>query len=174
MHGFVFECDILTRIEKHQLVLTRKRPTQAIGVPIPDMTWPVEKKVELAVFSKDGARYDRTLVVPQKWNHPEYDGLYIERDGSNRLHLVAWNASEAKTHKGSVSKLVTMLTKWAQRTENPISFETLRFFFIVPKSDLPRFPGPNDSECLLAKKQLAAWNFQGFEIWGTDQSDRGP
>lgn len=44
---------------------------------------------------------------PERWNHPEYVGMYIYRD-ERGLHLVACNALEASTHSGKVSMLVNI------------------------------------------------------------------
>jgi hypothetical protein len=109
------------------------------------------------------------LVCPEKWNHPEYDGLYIYHDLEGR-HLVAWNASEVKNHKGKVSKLVTMLEQFSQRPVNAIDFDSARFLFLVPKGELDGFKLPSDADNLLARQQLTAWGFPGFEVRGTPRT----
>ena len=110
------------------------------------------------------------LVCPEKWNHPEYDGLFINCDHQG-MHLVAWNASKAQKHKGSVSKLVTMLEQFSQREENTINFVSVRFIFIVPTNDLHGFKLPNNSEDLFAKQQLTSYGFSGFDVLGTSPSE---
>lgn len=174
LHGFVFEWDLLTRLQnKIELVLTRR----AVGDEDPGapVSWTVSQVVPLDEFSRQGpTEAERVLVVPEKWNHPEYDGLYISRE-QDGLHLVAWNASEAESHKGSVTKLYAMLLRWAQRNakngEVPIHFTTVRFFFIIPKETSAQFEGKSFSDQLLAKNQLNAWGFAGFEVWVTGRCD---
>ena len=109
------------------------------------------------------------MVRPEKWNHPEYDGLYIYRDVQGGLHLVAWNASEATTHSGKVSKLVALLLSLSMRDdEDAIDFQSVRFLFIVPNQHVNDFSLPSGSDALLAKQQFRKkqWNFPGFEVWG--------
>ena len=162
VHGFVFEWDILTRLGKF-----KKLDITDIGGNT--ATWTIQKNVRLAELARNGMTADCMLVCPEKWNHPEYDGLYVYRDKED-LHLVAWNASEATTHTGNVSGLVVMLEALSQRVENPINFASIRFLFLVPHEGLHQFRMPNDSYSLLARQQLAAWSFPGFEVWGTPPS----
>ncbi|KAL3915119.1 MAG: hypothetical protein SGILL_005796, partial [Bacillariaceae sp.] len=94
VHGFVFEWDIITRLQKHNsFTLTDMDGSES--------TWRITRTARLAEFLHHGMADDQQLLVlPEKWNHPEFDGLYIHRDEDLRLHLVAWNASEAATHTG--------------------------------------------------------------------------
>ena len=109
---------------------------------------------------------DKTMVCPEKWNHPEFDGLYIH-NVNGYLHLVAWNASEASTHSGSVSNLVVFLESLSQREAGSIDFVNVRFLFLVPVQTLASFKMPSDSQRLLARQQLQAWSFTDFEVYGT-------
>jgi hypothetical protein len=110
------------------------------------------------------------LVLPEKWNSSEFDGLYIHGDTAGGLHLVAWNASEATTHLGNVSKLLVMLESLSRREAESINFATVRFLFLVPLESLPYFKMPSTSQCLLAEQQLAAWSFGGFEVGGVSRT----
>jgi hypothetical protein len=95
VHGLVFEWDILTRLDKlKQLHLTDINGDESM--------WTVAKTVRLTEFARTGMTQERLLVCPEKWNHPEYDGLYVYRD-TQGTQLVAWNASEATTHTGKVA-----------------------------------------------------------------------
>ena len=160
VHGFVFEWDIITQLQKNNSL------TLTVGSL--ESTWTITKTVRLEEFLRHGIADDeQLLVLPEKWNHPEYDGLYIYKDGDRHLHLVAWNASEAATHSGSVSKLLVMLESLSQREAESINFDTVRFLFLVPHERLLNFKMPPSSQCLLAKQQLTAWSFGGFEVGGT-------
>lgn len=162
VHGFVFEWDILTRLEKFKsLTLT--------DVHGSNTTWSITKSVRLSEVLYHGITADKTLVCPEKWNHPEFDGLYIHKDHGG-LHLVAWNASEASTHSGSVSKLVVLLESLSQREVESINFVNVRFLFLVPVETLASFKMPRDSQRLLARQQLAAWSFADFEVYGTTRT----
>ena len=163
VHGFVFELDIITRLQKqNSLTLT---------VGSSESMWTITKTVRLAEFLRRGIADDEhLLVLPEKWNHPEFDGLYIYRDEDRHFHLVAWNASEAATHSGNVSKLLVMLKSLSQREAESINFATVRFLFLVPLESLRNFNMPSSSQCLLAKQQLAAWSFGGFEVGGTTRT----
>jgi hypothetical protein len=164
VHGFVFEWDILTRLQKFKhLTLTNPHGDE--------ITWMITKYACLAEFSRNGVTADRLLVCPEKWNHPEYDGMYIYRDQQQGVHLVAWNASEATTHSGKVSKLVAMLEAFSQREHNAINFVSVRFLFLVPTDEVHNFQLPSASDNLLARQQHAAWGFQGFEVFGTSRSE---
>lgn len=158
VHGFVFEWDIITQIEKdRKLSLV---DDQNLGI-----TWTVDEDVPLATFLRDGITADRMLVRPEKWNQPDFDGLYIFQDEHGEKQLIAWNASEAADHKGNVSKLVTMLEELSQRETNAINFNGVRFVFIVPAEQRNGFRlSISDSDNLLAKQQLHAWSFPGFEL----------
>jgi hypothetical protein len=95
VHGLVFEWDILTRLDKlKQLHLSDINGDESM--------WTVAKTVRLTEFARTGMTQERLLVCPEKWNHPEYDGLYVYRD-TQGTQLVAWNASEATTHTGKVA-----------------------------------------------------------------------
>lgn len=153
VHGFVFEWDIITRLQKrNSLTLTAKDGSES--------TWRITKTTRLAEFVHHGMADDQQLLVlPEKWNQPEFDGLYIHRDEDRRLHLVAWNASEATTHSGTVSKLLILLESLSQREAESINFATVRFLFLVPLERLNDFKMPSDSDCLLARQHFAAWSF---------------
>ena len=124
VHGFVFEWDLLTRLEKEQTLALIN-----LGDPKIQWTWTLSQMLPLTEFNLNGVRSARTIVFPEKWNHPEYDGLYIHQDEQEQTHLVAWNAWEAKTHSGKVEKLRVMLQQWAQRTATSITFASVRFLF---------------------------------------------
>ena len=161
VHGFVFEWDIITQMQK----IKSLKVTQEDGS---ETTWTVEKTVRLAKFLHHGMLgKEHTLVLPEKWNYPEFDGLYIHDDSVGNLHLVAWNASKAATHSGSVSKLVMMLESLSQREAELIHFATVRFCLIVQITKMSSFQKPSDAQCLSARQQLAAWSFGGFEVCGT-------
>mmetsp|Transcript_3351 Transcript_3351/g.8517 ORF Transcript_3351/g.8517 Transcript_3351/m.8517 type:complete len:503 (+) Transcript_3351:170-1678(+) len=159
VHGFVFEWDILTRLEGNQQLLFKDIGGNELMIS-------VENTIRLAQFDISGMIGSRLLVCPEKWNHPEYDGLFITRDEQG-LHVIAWNASEATTHSGSVAKLLVQLEFWAHRELNPIAFNSVRFLFLVPAQNLATFQMPSDVTCLAARKHLHAWNFQTFEVYGT-------
>lgn len=164
VHGFVFEWDIITQLKTHKSLTL----TDADGSEI---AWRITKTVRLAEFLRHGLADDQQLlVVPEKWNHPEFDGLYIYCDEDQHLHLVAWNASEAATHSGKVSKLLLLLESLSQREAESINFATVRFLFLVPLESLRGFKMPSSSHCLLARQQLAAWSFGGFEVFGTPRT----
>ena len=159
VHGFVFEWDILTRLEKFKsLTLTDMNGSS--------ITWSITQSVRLSEVFNHGITADKTLVYPEKWNHPEFDGLYIH-NVNGYLHLVAWNASEASTHSGSVSNLVVFLESLSQREAGSIDFVNVRFLFLVPVQTLASFKMPSDSQRLLARQQLQAWSFTDFEVYGT-------
>ena len=82
--------------------------------------------------------------------------------------MVAWNASEAVKHTGSVTKLRLLLQDLGNRlpADNPIVFDKVRFVFIVPTENIGVFQLPNDSAKLMARNQLMSWHFSGFEILG--------
>ena len=157
VHRFVFERDIITRLQKHNSL------TLTVGSS--ESTWTITNTVRLAEFLRHGLPDDEQfLVLPEKWNHPEFDGLYIHQNGDGHLHLVAWNASEAATHSGNVAKLLVLLESLSQREAEPINFATVRFLFLVPIESLRMFKMPSSSQCLRAKQQLQAWSFEGFEV----------
>ena len=166
VHGFVFEWDLLTRLEKEQ-TLTRIN----LGDPKIQWTWTLSQMLPLTEFNRNGVRSARTIVFPEKWNHPEYDGLYIYQDEQEQTHLVAWNASEAKTHCGKVEKLRVMLQQWAQRTAKSITFASVRFLFIVPRGESNDFKWPSDSDRTQAKNLLGLWGFKDFEVWSACRSN---
>jgi hypothetical protein len=162
-HGFIFEWDTLTQIEStKRLVLQDGNGDET--------TWIVEESVPLAALVRRGIseNVSRIMVLPQKWNHPEYDGLYISTDDHGHRHLVAWNASEAVTHSGRVNKLVILLDDLAQRVDT--TFASVRFIFIVPTDQMNEFSLPGGSEALLASQQLFSWSFAGFEVLGATPS----
>ena len=165
MHGFVFEWDIFVQLETaKQLNLSDSRGQQ--------FTWLVDEDVSLHHFVTNGVTSSRMMIRPAKWNHPEYDGLYLTRDNEGKSHLVAWNASEAASHKGKVDKLVVLLQQLSVRTHQPISFDTVRFVFIVPELVLEAFELPSTSETLHARQVLscANWGFTEFEVLGVKPS----
>lgn len=166
MHGLVFEWDLLTQLEKEQTLTLKK-----LGAPKIQWTWTLSQMLPLTEFNRNGVRSARTIVFPAKWNHPEYDGLYIHQDEQEQTHLVAWNASEAKTHRGKVNKLYEMLEQWAQRTETPITFASVRFLFIVPRGESNDFKWPSNSDRTLAKNLLRTWGFEDFEVWSACRSN---
>jgi len=163
VHGFVFEWDIITRLNKFKSLTV----VDSLGTEI---VWQITRTQRLAEFLRGGAPQHNVLVCPEKWNHPEYDGLYIFLE-NGVLHLIAWNASEATTHTGSVRSLLVMLESLSRRDRNQINFATLRFVFLVPRVQMDEFRLPNDSASLLARQQLAAWGFMGFEVCGTERSE---
>ena len=141
-----------------------------------ELTWSVDEDVTLEKFLADGVTSARTMVRPPKWNHPEFDGLLIERDDIAGInHLIAWSASEAATHKATVHNLVALLWELATRDEQPISFSSVRFIFIVPKNDLANFRLPSDQKTLEAKQafSVAPWGFTQFEVLGATPSSLG-
>ena len=161
VHDFVFEWDIYAQVQvKQQLKLASPDGHE--------LTWVVDEDVTLEKFLADGVTSARMMIRPPKWNHPEFDGLYNERDIAGNNHLVAWNASEATTHKATVHNLVALLWALAKRVDRPISFSTVRFIFIVPKKDLATFKLPSDQKTLEAKQafSVATWGFTQFEVLG--------
>ena len=84
---------------------------------------------------------------------------------------MAWNASEAETHSGRVSKLLATLESLSQRDVDSINFASVRFLFLVPIDSLHDFKLPTRSQQLLAQQQLAAWSFGGFEVFGATRTD---
>lgn len=100
VHGFVFEQNILPRLEKFKLLTL----TDVHGL---NTTWSITKSVRLSEVLHHGIAADKTLVCPEKWNHPRFDGVCVH-DNQGGPHLVAWNALEASTHSGNVSKLIAL------------------------------------------------------------------
>ena len=132
-----------------------------------ETSWPVDENVSLSHFlSNSFAATSRIMVRPEKWNQPEYDGLYIHKNKSGQRELVAWNASEALKHKGSVTKLTAFLREIGNRQEDPINFDKVRFVFILPIGKLASFELPNEQQTLMAKNQLCDLKFTGFEKLG--------
>ena len=169
VHGFVFEWDIFAQVQA-------KQKLELVTPEGHELTWSVDEDVTLEKFLADGVTSARTMVRPPKWNHPEFDGLLIERDDIAGInHLIAWNASEAATHKATVHNLVALLWELATRDEQPISFSSVRFIFIVPKNDLANFRLPSDQKTLEAKQafSVAPWGFTQFEVLGATPSSLG-
>lgn len=164
VHDFIFEWDILTRLSTSQGLAV----ADAFGN---EMEWQFAKIQRLAEFLCGGPPLQNVLVIPEKWNHPEYDSLCIFCDPDGTLHLIAWNASEAATHSGNASSLLVMLEALSQRVMNPINFATVWFVFLVPKMNMAQFRPPSDSASLLAMQQLVVWSFHGFEVYWTERSE---
>lgn len=133
-----------------------------------DTTWTVDEDVGLMSFLAGTSTAARIIVRPEKWNHAEYDGLYIHTNQQGERELVAWNASEAVKHTGSVTKLCLLLREIGNRSpdDHPLIFDKVRFVFIVPTENIGTFKLPSDSAQLLARNQLMGWRFSGFEILG--------
>ena len=127
-----------------------------------DVTWPVEQDISLAEFLKGEINEGSIMVRAEKWNHPEYDGLYINTNEQQERELVAWNASEATGHSGNVNKLQVLLREIGNRVEKPLFFDKVRFIFIVPTDNLEAFALPTSSSARL----LNPWKFTGFEKMG--------
>lgn len=72
----------------------------------------------------------------------------------------------------TLSKLVTTLEVFSRREQNAIGFSSVRFVFLVTAHKVHNFHLPSASDNLLARQQLAAWEFQGFEVLGTSRSDK--
>lgn len=163
VHGFVFEWDLFTQIKQYKKLALSS--TKAGDI---DTTWNVDHNISLKTFLAGTNMTACIMVRPEKWNHPEYDGLYIHTNDQGERELVAWNASEAAKHNGSVTKLLLLLQEIGNRppTAHPIVVDKVRFVFITPTENFERFERPNDSAHLLAKNQLAAWRFPGYEVFG--------
>jgi len=168
VHGFVFEWDIFVQVETKKQLNLKDSGGQ-------ELTWVVDEDVTLNHFITDGITSSRMMIRPPKWNHPEYDGLYLTRDSEEKNHLIAWNASEAGSHKGKVDKLVVLLQQLSMRADQPISFDTVRFIFIIPEITLENFELPNASETLQARQVLSCgdWGFTEFEVLGVKPSSPG-
>jgi len=161
VHGFVFEWDLFTQIKQYgQLALSSNQDGDM------DTTWMVDENISLMSFLKGASMAGRIMVRPEKWNHPEYDGLYIHTNQQGERELVAWNASEAVKHTGSVTKLCLLLREIGNRSQDdrPLIFDNVRFVFIVPIENIRTFKLPSDSAQLVARNQLMGWRFSGFEI----------
>lgn len=72
VHGFVFEWDLFTQVQQYGH-LRLSSITEATR----DITWSVEKDISLTGFLKGEINKGSIMARPEKWNHPEYDGLYI-------------------------------------------------------------------------------------------------
>ena len=163
IHGFVFEWDLFTQIKQHgRLILSSN-----VESPM-DTTWTVDENISLKRFLAGTSTEARIMVRPEKWNDPEFDGLYIHSNQQGEREMVAWNASEAVKHTGSVTKLRVILQELGNRlpANHPLVFDKVRFVFIVPTKNLGTFQLPNDSAALMARNQLMGWRFSGFEILG--------
>lgn len=156
VHGFVFEWDILAQAKFAKQIQVQNRNTARL------VTWRCESYITLEAFLKDGLPSDTAMIEPDVWNYPEVDGFYVrsERDG---LHLIAWNASIATSHTGNVHNLLSLLEWLSQRDRKAVSFQSVRFAFVVPMSALRSFRAPIATA---AKKSLKAWQFNDFEVFG--------
>jgi hypothetical protein len=72
VHGFVFEWDLLTQVQQYGHLRLSSTAEEAM-----DITWTVEKNISLKNFLKGENTEGSIMVRPEKWNNPEYDGLYI-------------------------------------------------------------------------------------------------
>ena len=112
---------LTVRKQEGQLVLSTRgdiiepRPTDL------DTSWIVHQRISLERFLANQVTAESIMVRPEKWNQPECDGLYMHRNESGERQLVAWNASEAHSHKGDVTKLTLFLRSIGNRDENPNS-----------------------------------------------------
>jgi hypothetical protein len=162
VHGFVFEWDLFTQIKQYgQLALSSGQAGNM------DTTWTVDQDISLKSFLAGTSTAARIMVRPEKWNHPEYDGLYIHTNQHGEKELVAWNASEAVKHSGSVTKLCLLLREIPRSPlDHPLIFDNVRFVFIVPIDNIGRFEVPSYSAQSIARHQLRRWHFSGFEVLG--------
>jgi hypothetical protein len=161
VHGFVFEWDLFTQIKQYgELGLSSNQGGDM------DTTWTVDEDISLMSFLAGICTAARIMVRPEKWNHPEYDGLYIHTNQQGERELVAWNASEAVKHTGSVTKLCLLLREIGNRSpdDHPLIFDKVRLVFIVPTENIGTLKLPSDSAQLVARHQLMGWRFSGFEI----------
>ena len=96
----------------------------------------------------------------------------IHTNQQGERELVAWNASEAFMHTGTVSKLCLLLREIGNRApdDHPLVFDKVRFVFIVPIEKVGTFKPPSDSARLVARNQLMGWGFSGFEILGAQRT----
>ena len=163
VHGFVFEWDLLTQIQQNGSLSLSSGQESGMDTTT---TWRVDQSISLKDFLAGKGTADRMMVRPEKWNHPEYDSLYIYTNHQGQKELVAWNASEAEKHTGSVTKLRLLLQEIGNRTQHPLVFDRVRFVFIVPTEAIARFRLPSDAQALLARQQLTLWHFSGFEVLG--------
>ena len=168
VHGFVFEWDLFTQVEETgNLALSSREDLIEPMASDLETTWPVDEIVSWRHFlSNSFTATSRIMVRPEKWNQPEYDGLYIHQNQPGQRELVAWNASEALNHKGSVTKLTAFLREIGTRQEDPINFDKVRFVFILPVGKLASFELPNQQQTLMAKNQLYDQKFTDFEKLG--------
>lgn len=167
VHGFVFEWDLFTQIQQNGSLSLSSGQESGMDTTT---TWRVDQSISLKDFLAGKGTTGRTMVRPEKWNHPEYDGLYIYTNHQGQKELVAWNASEAKQHTGSVTKLRVLLQTIGNRAQKPLVFERVRFIFIVPTEDIASFRLPSASQTLLASQQLKLWHFPGFEVLGGNRT----
>lgn len=160
VRGFVFEWDILAQAKFARRIQVCKRSADTTE------TWRCESYVTLGEFLKHGLPSNTTMIEPDAWNYPEVDGFYVRsrRDG---LHLIAWNASIATSHTGNVHNLLSLLEALSQRETNAVSFQSVRFAFIVPMAALETFRAPDSTA---AKKSLHAWKFNDFDVFGMEPS----
>ena len=88
-----------------------------------DTSWIAQQSVSLQGFLANQVSSEKLMVRPEKWDHSEYDGLYIHRDELGQKEVVVWNASEADKHKGDVTKLGAFLRHIGNCPEDPIHFD---------------------------------------------------
>ena len=119
VHGFVFEWDLFTQIKQYgELALSSNQDGEM------DTVWTVDEDISLISFLAGTSTAGRIMVRPEKWNNPEYSGLYIHTNQQGERELVAWNASEAVKHTGSVTKLSLLLREIGNRApdDHPLIF----------------------------------------------------
>lgn len=164
VHGFVFEWDLFAQIKQYgELVLSSSHDDNRM-----DTTWPVDEDVSLKTFLAGTSTTGRIMVCPEKWNHPEYDGLYIHTNPQGERELVAWNASEAVKHTDNITKLCLLLQEIGNRApdDHPLVFDKVRFVFLVPIENVGTFKPPSDYARLVARNQLMGWDFSDFVVLG--------